>query len=135
MKHLGSTGMVWTVPVWSGLYRYSLPRAYRSQKQTGTVQSILVLPRCFILQAVIVLPSSLVNGVSYGRSLEEDYDNVVDETALLWDEKHPKICSNLRRNAHKMCDDDVIEGSTWIPLMHDDHACMIMDLKIRNSSV
>ena len=38
---------------------------------------------------------------------------------LLWDEKHPKICSNLRRNAHKMCDNEVIEGSTWIPLMHD----------------
>ena len=39
--------------------RTSTTRAYRSQKQTGTVQSILVLPRCFILQAVIVLPTSL----------------------------------------------------------------------------
>ena len=56
---LGSTGMLWAVPVLPRAYRYCpdhtgtaqnipvLPRAYRSQKQTGTAQSISVLPRAY----------------------------------------------------------------------------------------
>jgi len=59
---LGSTGMLWTVPVLPRAYRYCpehtslktkpvLPRAYRyCPEHTGTVQSIPVLPRCFISQ-------------------------------------------------------------------------------------
>jgi len=58
--------MLWAVPVCSGQYRYCpehtgsknkpvLPRAYRyCPEHTGTVQSIPVLPKSFILQAVIL---------------------------------------------------------------------------------
>ena len=55
MKHLGSTGMLWTVPVCSGQYRFVfrtsmlwevpvLFRPYLSQKETGTAQIVPVLP-------------------------------------------------------------------------------------------
>ena len=59
MKHLGSTGMLWTVLVCSGQYQFVfgtgmlwtvpvLPRAYRyCTEHTGTTQSIPVLYRTY----------------------------------------------------------------------------------------
>ena len=69
------TGILWTVPVCSGHYRYALDstitaqsitvlyRAYWSPKHTSTAQSIPLLPKCFIFQAVC--SHSFARGIFY----------------------------------------------------------------------